>query len=190
MVTTTEPSTVQMYLNPALVAVLADNNVETYAPAYGGESVGLDLYNAGPDMLITAAYTSVNANNDPFQLPLSEWDELPEAARKAIFKCLIPTGLHLNLAPNTVALLRERSSVTKTPLVLRAGVIDPGYTGEIYVNAVNVGYTDYVVKAGARLPFQLIVTPCLTDFAAVNLSDYESATTMAQRATGAFGSSD
>lgn len=131
------------YLSEQLKAALAEHKVESYKPAYGGESVGLDLYNAGPDIPINKS------------------------------KVLIPTGLHLNLPPNHVALLRERGSVTKSNYVLRAGVIDPGYTDQVFVNMIEpVSWFDFtlsnminrlwgeasVIKQYQKLPVQLIIT--------------------------------
>ena len=44
--------------------------------------------------------------------------------------------------------------ITKTPLKVRAGVIDRGYTGEIFVNAVNVSQNEFTLQQHQKLPFQ------------------------------------
>ena len=43
---------IKIYCNDNLKDVLDDNDIEEYVPAYGGESAGLDLYNAGSDITI------------------------------------------------------------------------------------------------------------------------------------------
>ena len=90
---------------------------DSYKPAYDGESVGLDLYNAGPEVVIPGR---------------NKWTVFDEPA---IF---IPTGIKLALPKNTVGLIKERGSVTKSGLFVRAGVIDPGYTDEVFINFVNL----------------------------------------------------
>ena len=153
-----------------------------YKPAYDGESVGLDLYNtSGKDIVIPGM-----ALPTPRSFSKSTLAEF----KKRRVKTLIPTGLHLALPRNHVALLRERGSITKTPLVLRAGVIDPGYTGEIFVNMVNTSDVDWIIPADAKLPVQLIVVPAITDFQSVTQPEYEKLVTESTRGTGQIGSSD
>lgn len=103
--------------------------------AYCGESAGLDLYNAG---------------NDVWVHPFSDGHA----------GALISTGIKVYVPRGYVALLTERGSVCKTPLVLRAGVIDHGYTGEVFVACFNAGNTPCLIKHGDKLPFQLILVPC------------------------------
>ena len=105
---------INFYCNHDLKNTLQANEVESYAPAYGGESAGLDLYNSGPSITIK---------------PVSDFSYQN--------KILIPTGLRIIVPEGYVALIQERGSITKTPLKVRAGVIDRGYTGEIFVNAVK-----------------------------------------------------
>ena len=72
---------------------------------------------------------------------------------------LIPTGLHIGLPPNTVGYVCPRSGLAAKHgiAVLNApGVIDPGYTGEIFVNLINLGSEPYTVQRGDRIA-QLIV---------------------------------
>ena len=74
-------------------------------------------------------------------------------------RALIPTGLHINLPAGTVGYVCPRSglaakhgiTVTNAP-----GVIDPGYTGEIFVNLINLGSEPYTVQRGDRIA-QLII---------------------------------
>ena len=72
---------------------------------------------------------------------------------------LIPTGLHIGLPAGTVGYVCPRSglaakhgiTVTNAP-----GVIDPGYTGEILVNLINLGAYPYTIHSGDRIA-QLII---------------------------------
>lgn len=71
----------------------------------------------------------------------------------------IPTGLHINLPAGTVGYVCPRSGLAAKHgiTVLNApGVIDPGYTGEIFVNLINLGAYPYVILEGDRIA-QLII---------------------------------
>lgn len=141
----------------------------SYGPAYGGESVGLDLYNVGPEISIPGR---------------NKWTAFEEPP------LYIPTGIRVCLPHNTVGLIKDRGSITKTGLISRAGVIDPGYTGEIFVNLVNVGERPTNIPTGAKLPVQLIVLQCHQQFSTVDYSEYLKLTQKSQRADGSVGSSD
>lgn len=159
-----------IYLSPALLSTLAQNGVvpETYGPAYGGESAGLDLYYTGNHPLYI---------NDSSALPLD--------------RVLIPTGLHIALPKDRVALIQERSSITKTPLKLRAGVIDAGYTGEIFANCVNVSRGTWIIQPNEKLPFQLLVVPVFNQYnPIVDETTWNEFVKDAARREGALGSSD
>ena len=141
-----------------------------YRPAYGGESVGLDLYYAGHKTLtLEGIHDRTNNTND---------------------KVLIPTGVHLALPLGYVALIKDRGSISKTNLVRRAGVIDPGYTGEIFVNLATVNNKPCVIKPGSKLPVQLVVVKAETDFEAVSDDVYSELTESSNRGKGKIGSSD
>jgi dUTPase len=158
-------------IDPKLQKVLDQNNVTNYGPAYNGESVGLDLYYVG-DIPI---YWEENT----YRLHTSAYDPI----------ALIPTGLKIKLSPDNVGLILERGSVTKTSLVKRAGVIDPGYTGEVFVNLVNLGGQGRI-NPGDKLPVQLVVLPCDNRFVSVTPAEFDLLTMNAARAAGKVGSSN
>jgi dUTPase len=162
---------IKITLTRELAQVLDNSGINPlkYSPAYEGESVGLDLYNAGPDVILPNHRL---------------WNALGDQT------VMIGTGVHLALPSNTVALVKERGSITKTGLIARAGVIDPGYTGEIFVNLVNLGSQNATVKHGAKLPVQLVVLPCFTDFDVIGTKEYLEITQNSKRETGSLGSSD
>ena len=152
---------------PDLKNTLQANEVESYAPAYGGESAGLDLYNSGPSITIK---------------PVSDFSYQN--------KILIPTGLRIIVPEGYVALIQERGSITKTPLKVRAGVIDRGYTGEIFVNAVNVSQNEFTLQQHQKLPFQLVVVKCDNHFQEIKEEEYLNLTSSHLRKDGIVGSSD
>lgn len=154
---------VAMLLDERLKLVLSDKNIHEsqYKPANNGESVGLDLYYVGSSPLTL----SPDKHNT-----------------------LISTGLRVVIPKGYVGILKERGSVTKTPCVLRAGVIDPGYTGEVFVNMVAL--QDYVINPGDKLPVQLVVMACTYEFVPVTEDGFQQRTVYSQRKEGKIGSSN
>ena len=155
---------ISIYCNENLRNTLTKNEILEYAPAYNGESIGLDLYNAGPELTLSS--------------------------KSFDFNKFIPTGLHVSIPKGYVGILTERGSVTKTKLKLRAGVIDPGYTGEIFVNLVNIGTLSEIIKPYQKLPVQLVVVKCSNDFTVLEKDEYLKLTSDSSRQEGQVGSSD
>lgn len=150
----------QILLLPHFPADIDPNTLN----AYGGESAGLDLYNAGP------AITIVGGDHTT--------------------RILMPTGIKVNIPSGYVGLIQERSSIVKTPLKVRAGVIDAGYTGEVLVNMINpFPHSTYTLPANVKSPFQLIIVP-KGSFELVNQEEYNMLTSNSQRKEGKIGSSD
>lgn len=87
-------------------------------------------------------------------------------------------------------MVKERGSVTKSGLFIRAGVIDPGYTDEVFINFVNLGEKDTQIAKGAKLPAQLLIVPCYTDFKVISSLEYLEQTKGSIREDGSLGSSD
>ncbi len=164
-----------------------------YGPAYDGESIGLDLYNDGPDLVVPSiaelnVYDNLESLLEMSKVPT--WLDYEESERKRIFKTLMPTGVRAVIPSGFVGLVRGRGSVSKSPLLFRAGVIDPGYTGQIWVNVINVSTADYVIPAGAKSPFQLVVLRADNSFQTVDEDIYEALAENAKRKAGQIGSSD
>lgn len=162
--------------------------------AYNGTSAAYDLY----------------ANYDlhcPKTLkPTIEWElRTPEdslsdvLSDENIISCkhrchLIPTGIRVALKDkNYAAVIKERGSVVKgTPLLLRAGLVDYGYSGEIFV-AVDC-FEEVTIEPGEKLPFQLMIQ-YLGDAATeetTSLEEYlaRAAEIDSDRNNGCIGSSD
>lgn len=161
---------------PSLQKVLLSQGVSVseYLPAYGGESAGLDLY---------------STMEEPVTFYGSCHNPIGESSGAEIR--LISTGLKVALPEGTVGLIQERGSVTKTPVVKRAGVIDRSYTGEIFVNLAGLcSFGDFTIKPGDKLPVQLIVVPVYNDYTSVTDEEYTELTSTSKRGSGKVGSSD
>tara|TARA_B000000557_G_scaffold163438_1_gene132705 strand:- start:1290 stop:1775 length:486 start_codon:yes stop_codon:yes gene_type:complete len=160
---------INIFVNNNLKKVLEENNIDVkdYVPAYNGESAGLDLFNAGNDITI-----------------------MPHSNMYDNRKVLVQTGLHLIVPKGWVALIQERGSVVKTPLKVRAGVIDSGYTGEVFVNLVNVGNSEFTLKKGSKLPVQIVTVKCDNEYTIINEKEYLDLTQNTKRKDGQIGSSD
>ena len=169
---------VKIFLSEELKNILNTNNinVKDYLPAYNGESAGLDLFSCSDNItLIPTNYK--NVTNE-------------EHHKQYKFKSLISTGLRMIVPKGYVALVQERGSITKTPLKVRAGVVDSGYTGEIFINCINTGSKPYTLSKGEKLPFQIVVVKCYNQFEVIDEEEYLSLSSTSRRKEGMVGSSD
>jgi dUTP pyrophosphatase len=156
---------IKIYCNENLNKTLESNNIKDYVPAYEGESAGLDLYNSSEDITVMPSISNVKG-------------------------AMISTGLHVFTPKGYVTLIKERGSITKTPLKYRAGVVDEGYTGEIFVNLVNISNEEYTIKKGQKLPVQIIVVKCDNQYSEIDKEEYLNLSQLSQRKSGKVGSSD
>ena len=95
---------------------------------------------------------------------------------------MIDTGVHIQLPPNTVGMLKSKSGLNVKYGITSEGVIDVGYTGSIMVKLYNHSDNPYRVRKGDKIS-QLVILPCLLPELEVvdSLEDTE-------RGTGGFGS--
>lgn len=100
-------------------------------------------------------------------------------------RCLVPTGVCINLPFGFEGQVRPRSglALTKGVTVLNSpGTIDSDYRGEIKVILINLGSENFVIERGDRIA-QLIVSPVIfADFDAVSFLD------PSERSNDGFGS--
>lgn len=157
-----EQKTIVISHSDALDKVLSNHGIEYYRPAYSGESVGLDLFYTGSE-------------------PLKVYNNK---------KVLVQTGLFIMLPPNYGGFIKDRGSISKTTLIRRAGVIDPGYTGEVFVNFISSTEEPTTINPGDKLPVQLVVVKCETKYMTVSRSDFDLLTNNAERGDKKVGSSD
>ncbi len=92
------------------------------------------------------------------------------------------TGVHIELPPGTVGMLKSKSGLNVKHGITSEGVIDVGYTGSIVVKLYNHSGYDYRVEAGDKIS-QLVIMPIYTP--SLELVD-ELGTT--ERGNGGFGS--
>lgn len=95
---------------------------------------------------------------------------------------LIRTGLAMKFPPDFGALVEDRSSLASIGFATLAGVIDPGYRGEVSVVVVNLGQKRVVFQCGDRIAQLRIVRRIAATF--VESADISST----DRGTGGFGS--
>jgi len=74
----------------------------------------------------------------------------------------VPTGISLEVPPGTYGRIAERSSMAlQTTLMVRAGVIDSDYRGEVAVIFTNLGDKACTLRKGQRVA-QLVLEVCAT----------------------------
>ena len=107
------------------------------------------------------------------------YDEIVPAKGSVV----IDTGVHIELPPNTVGMLKSKSGLNVKHGITSEGVIDVGYTGSIAVKLYNHSDETYYIYAGDKIS-QLVVMPILTP--TFELVDELEAT---ERGNNGFGSS-
>jgi dUTP pyrophosphatase len=63
----------------------------------------------------------------------------------------VPTGIAMEFPPTHGALVEDRSGLAVRGVTTLAGVIDPGYRGELKVVMTNLGAGPVEIKAGDRI---------------------------------------
>jgi len=71
---------------------------------------------------------------------------------------IIRTGVHIELPPNTVGMLKSKSGLNIFHDIISEGVIDEGYSGEIMVKLYNLSDEPYQFERGDKI-IQLVVMP-------------------------------
>lgn len=107
-----------------------------------------------------------------------------EVALKPMERCLVPTGLFLEIPVGFEAQIRPRSglAIKKGITVLNApGTIDADYRGEVCIILVNLSNETFVIKDGERI--------CQMVIAKHEKAEWESVETLqdSARGTGGFG---
>ena len=111
------------------------------------------------------------------KVKLEKWAYMPERAHEtdagadlktphdvivmAHSSAVIDTGVHIELPPNTVGMLKSKSGLNVKHGITSEGVIDVGYTGSIVVQLYNHSDKHYGFRAGEKIT-QLVIMPILT----------------------------
>lgn len=72
----------------------------------------------------------------------------------------IDTGVHIQLPPGTVGMLKSKSGLNTKFGITSEGVIDEGYSGEIVVKLYNHSSNAFHIKRGDKIS-QLVILPVL-----------------------------
>ena len=103
------------------------------------------------------AFCPTRAHEDDAGLDLYAMeDKIVRACGSAKFY----TGVHIQLPPDTVGMIKSKSGLNVKYGITSEGVIDVGYTGGIVVKLYNNSGTDYRVKRGDKIS-QLVILPIL-----------------------------
>lgn len=70
----------------------------------------------------------------------------------------IDTGVHIELPPNTVGMVKSKSGLNHRYGLICEGVIDEGYTGSIRVKLYNLSAEKYTIHRGDKIA-QLVILP-------------------------------
>ena len=73
---------------------------------------------------------------------------------------VIDTGVHIQLPPCTVGMLKSKSGLNVRSGILSEGVLDEGYTGAIVAKLYNHGDRTVTFRRGDKIT-QLVVLPCM-----------------------------
>lgn len=72
----------------------------------------------------------------------------------------VDTGVHVELPPNTVGMLKSKSGLNVKYGVVSEGVIDEGYTGSIVVKLYNNSDKPVTITEGSKIT-QLVILPVI-----------------------------
>jgi dUTP pyrophosphatase len=98
----------------------------------------------------------------------------------------VPTGLALGLPSDFGALVEDRSGLALKGITTLAGVIDPGYRGELKIVLTNLSPLPYTIAPGDRIAQLRIVPRIQAAFTQVETLPADVAETV--RAASGFGS--
>lgn len=96
-----------------------------------------------------------NPGDVAFDLRSVEPDYILKSMEKKVFK----TGIKMEIPENFVGNIRDRSGIAgKNAIHTMAGVIDPGFRGEIGVVLINLGHTEFKIEKYMRIA-QMLIQP-------------------------------
>lgn len=95
----------------------------------------------------------------------------------------IDTGVHVEIAPGLVGMLKSKSDLNVNYGISSEGVIDAGYTGSIVAKLYNHGNEAVRFNAGDKIT-QLVILPVYIPDELVVVDEFEKT----ERGNGGFGS--
>lgn len=166
---------------------LSGINPSTYGVAFNGESAGLDLFNAGPEIVVPPVIYLKQSTYMEYSHDITEFalDDVPGS-----LLTLIPTGLKIAVPPYHGGFIFQRGSIRKTPLIHRAGVVDSGFTAEVFISVLNLSTRPFVIPKHAKTVFQLVCMPVISQYCYIDPETYQSTTRLALRKDACLGSTN
>jgi dUTP pyrophosphatase len=99
------------------------------------------------------AFIGIDERETPNTIEVASYD--PKKKTIFVFKpgkyYLVKTVEKVNLPENVAALFKPRSTTFRCGLILRTGIANPGYQGEIHFGLKNEGTIPVKVEMGARI---------------------------------------
>ena len=113
---------------------------------------------------------------------------LPNDSKDIVLKqqedVLLPTGIKANIPENFALIAFNKSGIArKQKLVVGACVVDPSYTGEIFVHLYNYSNDIRIIKKGQKI-IQFVLLPYIKP----DIEIVDKITKVTERGSGAFGS--
>lgn len=96
---------------------------------------------------------------------------------------IIDTGVHIEIMPGLVGMLKSKSGLNVNKGITSEGVIDAGYTGSIVAKLYNHGNETVTFRAGDKIT-QLVIMPVYIPDDLEVVNEFEST----ERGNGGFGS--
>ena len=81
---------------------------------------------------------------------------------------IVHTGVHVELPPTTVGMLKSKSGLNLKHGIIGEGVIDQGYSGEIVVKLYNLGDHDVTLPAGSKITQLCVMPVCYPTYSQVD----------------------
>lgn len=79
----------------------------------------------------------------------------------------VRTGVHVELPPTTVGMLKSKSGLNVKSGIISEGVIDEGYSGEIVVKLYNLTSKTVRLPAGSKITQLCVMPVCYPTFSEV-----------------------
>ena len=130
-------------------------------------------------VLDDGAYMPVRVHKTDAGLDIKTPKDVTVPAKGSV---IVDTGVHIELPPNTVGMLKSKSGLNVKYGITSEGVIDVGYTGSIVAKLYNHSETHVILKKGNKIT-QLVILPIVP----VELEQV-SELMATERGSGGFGS--
>lgn len=130
-------------------------------------------------VLDDGAYMPVRGHKTDAGLDIKTPKDVTVPAKGSV---IVDTGVHIELPPNTVGMLKSKSGLNVKYGITSEGVIDVGYTGSIAAKLYNHSETHVILKKGDKIT-QLVILPIVP----VELEQV-SELMATERGSGGFGS--